>query len=132
MKCPIDQSTLAMKESERVVARTCGLCRGLFLDGKGVAAFKYNHETDILQKLDQFPSNGQSSIDCPCCHSNMNCLSINTVDIDYCQTCQCIWFDKNELTKIISEYSCNHFVEDKLIDTSLILEAVVNFIAMFL
>lgn len=60
----------------------------------------------------------------------MDCISTNAVEIEYCRTCQGIWFDKSELTKIKFEYNPGRLTKDKVIYTSLILEAIVDFIAM--
>jgi Zn-finger nucleic acid-binding protein len=105
VKCPRDYSVLSLQESEHVVGQVCNECKGIFLEGKGVAAFRYNHETSILEETVQIPSKIKTSIKCPCCNSSMMLASLDDVQLDKCQNCQGIWFDESEVSKIVKTYS---------------------------
>lgn len=132
MYCPRDQLPLSLKESEGVVGKLCHHCRGLFLEAKGVAAFRYNHQTDLLNTLDQFPTTGKSLINCPCCQNRMNRILIDAIEIDTCSSCKGIWFDADEISKILAKYSPHSKTEEKFFDGAFILEAIANLIGLLL
>ena len=107
MKCPRDGSVLSLQESELVVGQVCTKCAGVFLEEKGVSVFRYNHETSVLEKIFQLPSQIDSSISCPSCNAYMMIAYVDDVEIDLCEKCRGIWFDKREMSKIIKKYSSN-------------------------
>lgn len=129
MKCPRDNSALTLEQSEEVVGKVCILCKGIFLEGKGVAAFKYNHETTVLEQIYKAVSQIESTVQCPCCKSSMKLVSLDGVEIDVCNNCKGIWFDKSEISKIINKHSQRNTSGENALTTSILLDALVNLVA---
>jgi Zn-finger nucleic acid-binding protein len=101
MKCPRDQTELTIKSKEGVVGYCCNDCNGIFLKGSGMKAFKLNFETKVLEYSFKNPSNTTSDLHCINCNAQMQLSVIDDVEIDICQQCQSVWFDKTEVESII-------------------------------
>ena len=126
MKCPKDNSNLKIQESEKVVGHVCDQCSGIYLKESAVSAFKYNYETSILEKIASFYSGNDSFIGCPGCGSIMKMASTEGIEIDYCENCKGIWFDKDEVTKLISLYKPKISEESKVLTGYFAVDIIAN------
>jgi Zn-finger nucleic acid-binding protein len=132
MKCPRDNSTLKLEQSEQVVGQVCNICKGIFLEGKGVDAFKYNHETQILDQIYKIVPQVKSDIICPCCKSSMKIISLDNLEIDICKKCKGMWFDESEISKIITKHSPHNTSDENAFTFSILLEVLGNIVAAIL
>jgi Zn-finger nucleic acid-binding protein len=105
MECPRDHSKLARKVSERMFGDCCKACGGIYLSSKGVAAFKHNFETQILEKIVNETLKDNSNLHCPHCKMAMKTTTIDGIELDICGNCSGIWFDKYEAEEIIDKYA---------------------------
>lgn len=100
MKCPKDKTTLQKLEREGIYADCCNLCKGTYLSMSGVKSFKFNFESDVLEKALNY-SGFNSNIDCPECHKTMSITKIDKIEVTICKSCYSAWFDKNKLSHLI-------------------------------
>jgi Zn-finger nucleic acid-binding protein len=107
MKCPRDQTELTIKSKEGVVGYCCNDCNGVFLNGSGMKAFKINFQTEVLEYTFMNTLNQQSKLFCSHCENLMHRTHIGEIEIDICQHCKGVWFDKDEVYKTIENYSPN-------------------------
>ena len=104
MKCPKDNSQMTIKSKEGIVGHSCSDCNGIFLEGKGVQAFKHNYDSKILE-VSLFAETSKSPIiNCPQCKNDMQIADIDSIEIDVCNHCKGIWFDEQEISTIIETY----------------------------
>ncbi len=107
MQCPHDHSALEYRQKENVVGHVCKACQGIFLTAKGVKWFKLNYETDVLAAIPKDCLVVKSAICCPNCNSTMSLVNVDGIEIDVCKHCTGIWFDLDEVAKIIERYGSN-------------------------
>ena len=90
--------------SERLYGNKCNQCEGVFLAGKRTQAYQHNLEKQLLENtVDQNPSS-DSPLVCPDCNTQMNVTYVDNIEIDICQKCLGVWFDKTEAHAIIQKY----------------------------
>ncbi|WP_395376629.1 zf-TFIIB domain-containing protein [Marinicella sp. W31] len=103
MKCPSHSVDLVPSHAEEAFGWYCSKCSGLFLTQKEIQAFKYNYQTDILEYLSLVTPQKISNRCCPSCSKSMEMKMLAEVMLDVCAHCQGVWFDRNEVSKIIDD-----------------------------
>ena len=104
MQCPVDHNELKLIEKDCAIGHRCIECKGVFLSKKSINAFKYNYQSDVMNQLIAVDSVPEEQKRCPACHCQMSIKSIENIELDCSNQCGGIWFDQNELDKIISNY----------------------------
>lgn len=105
MRCPRDYSLLKYVIKQQGAGYSCQECDGIFYENKHVESFKYNFQTDILEKIFQAGDKLiQSELICPRCSIAMFIAKFKDFEIDFCNNCHGIWFDRNEVIKVIECY----------------------------
>ena len=107
MKCPKDSTDLILKSQENIFGYCCPQCNGVFIDSKGVSAFKYNFETDLLEKAFDNQKSQISNYSCPKCKENMEFVDSDNITVLICKKCRSASFEKGQLTKIKEKYTEN-------------------------
>ena len=83
-----------------LIVDVCSQCRGTWLDGDEIIRLTKNHE-GIRQSLASLRWETKTSgHSCPICVKSMirgNFLGAKAT-VDFCQTCQGVWFDSQEIT----------------------------------
>ena len=103
MKCPKHDVDLIPTHAEETFGWHCARCSGLFLTQREIQAFKYNYQTDILEYLRLITLQKISNHSCPACAQKMQVKKLGEVTLDVCDHCQGVWFDRNEVSRIIDE-----------------------------
>ncbi len=104
MKCPNDQSNLVKKTQENVYAHYCQKCHGVFLNPSAVTAFKYNFETDCLDKVFDNEEMHESERKCAQCNQSLCKVDMDSMTIEICKNCKSAFFKVGQLTKIKNKY----------------------------
>lgn len=104
MRCPNDNSKLIIKSKEGLVSYCCPTCSGIYLNRKGVNAFKHNFGSEILDQLFKSKVLEHSKINCSHCNNQMHLTKIDSIELDICTTCHSIWFDQHEVSQLITSY----------------------------
>ena len=104
MRCPRDDHQLNRKVSERVFGDCCNQCDGIFLSGKGIQAYEHDIEKQLRENTFQQQSTGDSDLMCPHCNSEMNVTHVDEIEIDICQHCKGVWFDRTEAQAILHKF----------------------------
>lgn len=104
MKFPNDKTMLVLKSQENTFGYCCPKCQGVFLKAKGVDAFKYNFQTDVLEKSFENPQLKISNCSCANCSELMVSADIDDTTILICKKCRCAFFEKGKLTQLNDKY----------------------------
>ncbi len=104
MECPIGHKQLKLIEKNGITGYHCAYCCGVFLPGRYVKAFKHNYQTEILNKKIELNIPSIQSLKCPACHHPLQLKYLDGIELDCCQHCNGIWFDKNELDYLIRRH----------------------------
>lgn len=105
MNCPHCDCSLTISETEGHVGFVCKSCKGLWLPRKYVDSLKYSY-TFSVESFFASLSNGKavtsSGRQCPMCKAPLTRSAVKETELDWCQKCQGVWFDKSELTKLVT------------------------------
>jgi Zn-finger nucleic acid-binding protein len=112
MKCPKDKSLLKRNIKQQVFGDCCNVCDGVFLSGEGLKAFKTNFDTEVLETKIAQSDKLESQLFCPHCYVLMNVVFIDNIEIESCQICNGVWFDKGEALSIINKYGPQQPTDD--------------------
>ncbi|MCW8870587.1 MAG: zf-TFIIB domain-containing protein [Proteobacteria bacterium] len=105
MRCPKDYKPLKLVSNLHGTGYACPKCEGMLLTWKYIDSLKYNYQTDALEQVfHQSDKPKTSNLNCPQCANKMFLEHLKGFELDCCQSCHSIWFDKNELIKIIDTY----------------------------
>ena len=108
-QCPICKIELITKKIGDVEVDECQKCKGIWFEKDELRQSKDATEADlnwmdfdIWKHEDQFKSTS-CDYQCPTCRKPMVSVEYGKtgVIIDYCQSCQGVWLDKQEFKKII-------------------------------
>ncbi|MDH5716512.1 MAG: zf-TFIIB domain-containing protein [Spirochaetia bacterium] len=113
--CPVckGNNPLKIKEKEGRKIKACNKCNGMYLHKGDLNAFVphykdfYPREDVELSSVDHDPhSDTHSLIPCAYCDNSkmikINFLSMSNIILDYCEKCESLWVDGEEIEKIQS------------------------------
>ena len=98
--CPRDNEILRQIESSVHPAKQCPKCRGLWLDENSLR----NLSKELgygLCSLSTIGDKKSVGINCPNCQSPCMLAVVKEIETDVCGCCNGVWFDGDELRKII-------------------------------
>ena len=101
MECPKCTSHLVLSDEGYL----CSSCEGIWLPLNDLKTLEDSYNF----KLDDFISSLESSIvkstaySCPDCSHNLDESIKNDITLEYCRECSGIWFDKDELSQLITK-----------------------------
>ncbi len=116
MNCPKCEGTLKLEEGEGHIGFVCEKCNGMWLSNKYIETIKhsYNFEpTKFIKTLSEKYTYTEHS--CPTCKTSLNQSTFNNMQLEWCQTCNGVWFDQNELNTLVSNYKKEETVGEKAI-----------------
>jgi len=105
MRCPRDKQPLKRKISERMIGDGCDTCNGIFLTGNKTQSYQHAIQTQLLERNESTKPSGDSTLLCPDCHMAMNITFVDNIEIDICNQCLGVWFDKTEVQAVINRYN---------------------------
>ncbi|MCE1248334.1 MAG: zf-TFIIB domain-containing protein [Firmicutes bacterium] len=110
MDCPSCVLPMNTQIFYNIEIDACKMCGGLWFDRHELAAYIKNRK--IPFKLlsgycldDRRKIIGEGSRKCPRCQKNMQVVNHIDVNVDYCNDCSGLWFDRGELSKILNYYT---------------------------
>ena len=107
MKCPVCKDVLVGLEFDGVEVDWCGACGGVWLDrGELELLHSEAHQAEkFLAGLKQVDEPGQKKRKCPICSARLVPVESawdRSVVLDSCPKRHGIWFDRGELTQVLS------------------------------
>ncbi len=99
MKCPKCEVKLEVMEREGHIGHCCSKCSGVLLTGNYLSTLILKSELSVESLISSFERNisGGSSCNCPVCSRQMKSTKYKETELDYCNSCNSVWFDFNEL-----------------------------------
>ena len=117
MKCPECCTELVVKDfpNLRVELDVCDSCNGLWFDPSELlkSIVKINDKTFeppavFLRESENHSHKDRPGRPCPCCSKSMKTISKNSIEIDFCKSCQGFWFDEGEVLALIRQFSTRY------------------------
>lgn len=103
MQCPKCELPLDWGEAEWHVGYTCKKCEGIWLPHQYLASLKYSCQFDVAsfrKALANSQSEPKRKLVCPSCTVVLKQSKAGNVELDWCERCHGVWFDRSELTRI--------------------------------
>ena len=106
MNCPKCNKKMVLKEGEGHIGLTCNLCEGIWLSGRYFSSLKYENDFNPDNFMISLQSSNpkETNLMCPGCGNNLNYSVINNIELDWCGSCEGVWFDKSELGALVTKY----------------------------
>lgn len=110
MDCPKCSAELFSFNVDDIELEQCTSCEGIWFDKNELKRIKDKADSDlnwmdyeIWKHTDKFKLNVKK-YDCPKCGDKMEVLDYDntSIEIDYCRSCNGIWFDKGEIENLIN------------------------------
>lgn len=100
--CPRDRSSTELAASEGHAAYRCTQCGGLWLPGLDVHALLRARQVEPAAFRQRLVDGliGDAALACPGGHA-MTLTEYRTFEIDWCPTCEGLWFDAGELRRLL-------------------------------
>ena len=114
LRCPRDHAPTERVATEGHAAWRCTQCEGLWLPGMEVDALARERQVDVASlraKLAQGRT-GDAGFACPGGHP-LVVTEYRTLELDWCPTCQGLWFDRGELRRLLDLHP-NVFNQDNV------------------
>lgn len=116
MNCPKCEGTLYLKNGEGHLGFICDKCEGIWLSNKYIQSIKYTYNFDqnaFIKKLSESYKN--TNHPCPICKTDLNNSLFKKIELEWCNSCTGVWFDKHELKTLISKYKNPSNIADEVI-----------------
>lgn len=105
MNCPKCNGVLNVKESEGHLGFVCEKCAGMWLPNKYLESLKHNYTfepNNFIKKLSE--SYTVTKHACPGCNTYLHHSIFKEIELEWCQSCNGVWFDENELNRLVALY----------------------------
>jgi len=129
MNCPKCEGTLHINEGEGHIGFVCNSCEGIWLSKKYITSLKHNYNFKPEEFALKLSKESKETLHiCPSCNINLNKSTVNNIELEWCNSCGGVWFDKNELNSLTTLYAKETTTGEKILDgisdISLILSAL--------
>ena len=104
MHCSINDVKLDVCKVENRNGWICTACKGAWLPSDFVSSFRLTDPWFVEDFYERLTINLTSTSDrmCPEGHGAMDRSNYGTVELDWCDSCEGVWFDKGELEAVVS------------------------------
>ena len=105
MNCPKCNNTLTLDEAEWHIGYICARCFGIWLPPNYLESLLYQQPFDVTEFRDSLVQGKVESgkrLICPSCSQPLTTSNTNDVELDWCERCKGVWFDRQELTKLVT------------------------------
>lgn len=111
MQCPVCKNPLVILELDKVEIDYCPSCKGIWLDNGELELIM--ESKDAKTKFKHFKivnDTNEKKYRCPICKKKMDKVEFedSNIILDKCKNDHGLWFDKGELTDLLSNKSINH------------------------
>lgn len=103
--CPKCIAPLVLKEAEGHIGFRCAQCDGLWLPGKYLASLQHIYTfnaDDFRTHLAGTRTPAPQAAPCPSCGQYLAVSRLKDIELDWCERCGGVWFDKSELTRLVT------------------------------
>jgi Zn-finger nucleic acid-binding protein len=104
MKCPRDSQDLSVQDSEGQTGYVCAACDGRWLPLRYIESIKYWRtwfsDTEFAKRLHE-ATQRQTTLQCPAKCGSLSAAFFHSIEVDWCQRCHGVWFDKGEFRKTL-------------------------------
>ena len=115
MNCPKCEGVLKLEEGEGHIGYVCEKCKGMWLSNKYIETIKHNYQFEPAKFINTLSEKYiPTELSCPTCKTNLNNSSFNKIELDWCHTCNGVWFDKNELDTLTKLYKKEETAGEKM------------------
>ncbi|PCI46604.1 MAG: hypothetical protein COB51_06920 [Moraxellaceae bacterium] len=106
MDCPKCKGTLRVEQAEGHIGFRCELCKGIWLSNKYLKSLELTHDFNAEEFISQLGLLPRAKLKILCleCSNNLYEVSVSGLEIDFCKSCSGIWFDKSELSRLITQH----------------------------
>lgn len=102
MNCPKCNGILSAKESEGHIGFVCEICNGMWIPNKYIESLKHNYIFDPANFIETLSeSYTETEHTCPSCNTNLHHSIFKEIELEWCKSCNGVWFDKNELNSLV-------------------------------
>ena len=117
MNCPLCKNAMIVLELEQVEIDYCAACGGIWLDSGELELLLGNGGAQLVGSFQQAADVKEESRPCPICLKKMQKIHAGSekepVIIDRCRKSHGLWFDKDELPRVLANGSLDK--EQKII-----------------
>lgn len=112
MNCPVCNNPMIVLELNQVEIDFCYQCGGIWLDSGELELLLEGSDKkeNVISSLSEKTEVKEKKIKCPLCRKKMDKIKIDgseTIILDKCINGEGLWFDKNELQKVLLAGSIN-------------------------
>jgi Zn-finger nucleic acid-binding protein len=104
LKCPEDAAHLVVASSEGHCGHVCSRCSGTWLPSSYVESIAHQRHFEpqgfVLALSTR--SSGVTALACPHDGTLLSRADMYDIELDWCGTCQGIWFNSGELSRLLS------------------------------
>lgn len=120
MHCPKCNGELNESQQGLYTCRLCNNCEGIWVSGKEINKILRNETTvESFEGISVFLAGEKEPLkngSCPkCIGENLSVRSVMGVELDICDKCNGIYFDKNELNNIFTKGLGNPSLSDEIV-----------------
>lgn len=105
MKCPKCNLALTLNDVEGHIGFTCAECEGVWLPSNYLRSLKHLYEFNeesFRLSLEKHRAETSSKRVCPSCTQTLELSTTNKIELDWCNLCGGVWFDRQELTRLVT------------------------------
>jgi len=130
MKCPRCSNETLSKIPEENQGYGCSRCDGIWLTKENLLSIRLQHNLDISLLRAQLIKDKRSDglRNCPNCSQGLVTSTICEIELDWCASCDGIWFDPGEFSGMVTNTSKETMV-DKVFGTVTIVEILATMIS---
>ena len=109
MNCPKCDGSLNIKEHEGHVGFHCNSCHGILLSKKYLLSLELTYKFSASEFISSLSSQQScvTAYKCIECTDHLHEITIDGFEIDFCKSCNGVWFDKSELSGLITKNKLN-------------------------
>ena len=118
-KCPRCNEKMETASSAEVITNRCLYCNGVWIDGISLNTLLEHESTTLttsaIQK-DFLFSDKDISRHCPdCTNQDLKQVFVKTVELDYCQECNGLFFDEGELIQLFPDFNTENRSKNEIL-----------------
>jgi Zn-finger nucleic acid-binding protein len=104
MRCSVDNQDLEVCKVENRNGWLCTACKGAWLPSDFISSFRLTDPWFVDDFYECLTVNLQSASDrqCPEGHGHLDKSNYGKVELDWCDSCEGVWFDGGELEDVVS------------------------------
>jgi Zn-finger nucleic acid-binding protein len=105
-QCPVDKAQMIPATAEGHAGLRCGTCAGLWLPQAYIDSLRHDRHFDPAAFRQQLRDGATGGIGkhCPAGCGKLNVSKLRETQLDWCPTCDGVWFDSGELQSVLENH----------------------------